>query len=140
MYLLDTNVVSELRKHATNRCDPNVLRWAASVRRNDTFISAITILEIKIGALRIARKDKAQGELLVAWVEYMLLEFKDRILAFDQHVALRAAELHVPNPAEDRDAIIAATASIHGFKIVTRNVKDFASFNIKYFNPWDYND
>ncbi len=137
MHLLDTNVVSELRKLKTGRADPQVSRWAASVPVGGFFISAITLLEIEKGVLQVARRDPAQGALLRTWMnERVIPGFAGRVLAVDDVVALRCATLHVPDPRPDRDALIAATALVHGMTVVTRNVADFVPMGVPLFDPW----
>jgi predicted nucleic acid-binding protein len=135
MFLLDTNIISELR--LPKRADLNVLAWASSQPVAAQFISAVTVLEIELGVLQKARKDTAQGDILRAWLDGQVLpQFAGRVLAFDQAVALRCARLHVPDQGAERDAIIAATALVHGMTVVTRNVKDFEATGVALLNPW----
>ncbi len=135
MFVLDTNVVSELRKP---RADANVKRWAQSIPASQFFVSAITLLEIERGALLVARKDAAQGEMLRAWIDKQILpRFETRILPVDTAVALRCARLHIPDPRSERDALIAATALVHAMSIATRDVRDFANMGVAIVNPWD---
>jgi len=135
MFVLDTNVVSELRQPA--RCNPGVLAWAAMQPIAAQFVSAITVLELELGVLQKQRKDAAQGAILRAWLDGKVWpQFADRILPLDQEVALRCARLHVPDPRAERDAIIAATALVHGMTIVTRNVADFEPTGVQVMNPW----
>ena len=135
MFVLDTNVVSELRR--PEKADPKVTAWALSVPLASIFLSAITILELELGALSIARKDTAQGLVLRAWIDDQILpRFEGRILAVDTAVAQRCAKLHVPDPRAERDALIAATALVHGMTIVTRNIDDFAPTGVAIVNPW----
>ena len=136
MFLLDTNVVSELRRPA--RADRNVLAWAHAAPVANFFISVISILEIELGARLIERKDAVQGAVLRAWIDdHILARFEGRILAIDTIVAQRCAQLHVPNPRAERDALIAATALVHGLTVVTRNVGDFEPTGVTLLNPWD---
>jgi len=136
MYLLDTNVLSELRRR--DRTDPKVAAWADSVHSSDLFLSAITILEIEAGTLLIERRDAAQGAVLRAWLEERILPaFEGRILPVDTQVARRCAGLHVPNPRAERDALIAATALVHRLTLVTRNVADFRPMGLEPINPWE---
>jgi hypothetical protein len=136
VYLLDTNVLSELRRR--DRTDQNVAAWAESVHASDMFLSAITILEIQAGTLMLLRRDRAQGAVLRKWIDGMVLPaFRGRILAVDTEVAQRCASLHVPDPRAERDALIAATALVHRFKVVTRNIADFAPMEVATINPWD---
>lgn len=135
MFVIDTNVLSALRR--PYKIPPQVARWAESVDVDDVFISAISILEIEIGVLAKARTDPKQGEMLRAWLETDVLErFADRILPVDTAVARRCAPLHIPDRRPDRDALIAATALVHGMKVVTRNVADFEATGIILVNPW----
>jgi predicted nucleic acid-binding protein len=137
MYLLDTNVVSELRKGNTGKAHRNVSAWAKSVSAPTLFVSAISILELEIGILLIERRDRLQGAILRTWMrDYVLPTFNGRILSVDTPVAQRCAALHVPTPCSERDALIAATAIIHGMTVVTRNVSDFESTGVAVINPW----
>jgi predicted nucleic acid-binding protein len=134
MFLLDTNVLSELRR--PERAHPGVVRWADGIPAAQFFISAISLLEIERGALRIARKDAAQGNVLRAWIdEQILTRFEGRLLPVDAAVALQGARLHVPDPRPERDTLIAATALVHGMTVVTRNVEDFSATGARVFNP-----
>ena len=138
MFVLDTNVVSELRKVRLDKADANVATWTESVDAADLFVSAITILELELGVLSIERKDAAQGSLLRAWLEqHVLPEFSGRTLPVDTAVAQRCARLHVPDKRGERDALIAATALVHGMTVVTRNVADFEPTGVKILNPWE---
>ncbi|HEX8814181.1 MAG TPA: type II toxin-antitoxin system VapC family toxin [Terriglobales bacterium] len=135
MYLLDTNVISELRK--ARKTDPNVKKWAEPLTSASLYISVISVLELEIGILLINRRDQRQGAILRAWMEnHVLPTFSGRILAIDTAVAERCATLHVPNPRSDRDAMIAATALVHGLTVATRNVADFERAGVGVFNPW----
>lgn len=135
-HLLDTNVVSELRKSA-RRADARVRAWVAGRVPSDLYLSTITVLEVEVGIGRIAGRDALQGERLQAWLDDELLDaFAGRILPVDVPVARRAARLHVPDPRPERDALIAATAAVHGLTVVTRNVKDFAALDVPILNPW----
>ena len=138
MFLLDTNVISELRKAGDGKADANVVAWLSSVDATTFYLSAITLMEIELGILRIERRDPAQGARLRTWMDrHILPEFTDRTLPVDTVVALRCAPLHVPNPRPERDAFIAATALAHGMTVVTRNVADFAPTGVPLLNPWD---
>lgn len=137
MFLLDTNVVSELRKAGSGRADVNVVSWASKQSVNGLFISAITVFEIEMGVLQKELRDPQQGAVLRTWLEsHVLPAFADKILPFDTSVAKRCASLHVPNPKSERDAMIAATALVHGMTLVTRNVKDFEHTGCEVVNPW----
>jgi len=133
MYLLDTNVVSELRK--TAKADSRVIGWAEQTDAQFMYISAVSILEICLGILAVQRKDEAQSDILNSWLTRQVIPaFAGRIIPVDTAIALRCAELHVPNPRSDRDALIAATALVHGLTVVTRNTKDFP--DAATLNPW----
>jgi hypothetical protein len=137
MFLLDTNVVSELRKVAEGKADAHVAAWQAGIDEIACFISVITLQELQVGMLRIARRDAAQGGRLRAWLEQRVLPaFNGRILAVDQSVVLRCAALHVPDPRPVHDALIAATALVHGLTLVTRNTTDFAPMGVALLDPW----
>ena len=137
MYLLDTNVVSELRKIRAGKADINVAHWADSVDAADLYLSAITVQEVEIGVLLAERRDPVQGAVFRAWLNHHVLPaFSDRILAVDTAVALRSARLHVPDLRPVRDGLIAATALVHGMTVVTRNVADFETTGVQTFNPW----
>ena len=138
MFVLDTNVVSELRKVRLGKADANVATWAQGVDAANLFVSAITILELELGVLLIERKDAAQGALLRAWLELQVLpEFAARTLPVDAAVAQRCARLHVPNKRGERDALIAATALVHGMTLVTHNIADFKPTGVALLNPWE---
>lgn len=138
MFLLDTNVVSELRKVRLGKADANVAAWGQSVDAADLFVSAITIMELELGVLSMERKDAQQGALLRLWLEQQVLtEFAGRTLPIDTAVAQRCARLHVPDKRGERDALIAATALVHGMTVVTRNVEDFKPTGVLITNPWE---
>lgn len=138
MYLLDTNVVSEQRKAATNRADANVISWAARVVVPMLFISSVTVLELQIGVLQIERRNASQGALLRKWLEGQVLKaFEGQILSFDTAAARRCSVLHAPNRRADRNAVIAAIALVHGMHVVTRNTADFKATGVELINPWD---
>ena len=136
MYVLDTNVISELRRPM--KANPKVLAWATATPVVQTYVSAITILEIELGALLMERKDKAHATILRTWIDTQILpSFDGRILAVDTAVAQRCARLHVTATRAERDALIAATAAVHAMTVVTRNIADFAMPGIKVLNPWE---
>ncbi|MDY7577548.1 type II toxin-antitoxin system VapC family toxin [Herbaspirillum sp. RTI4] len=137
MFLLDTNVVSELRKIRIGKADPHVAEWADSVNAADLYVSVITIQELEIGVLLLERRDAVQGAIFRSWLNtHVLPTFCNRILPVDTAVAQRSAQLHVPDPRPVRDGLIAATALVHGMTVVTRNVADFAPGGVATFNPW----
>ena len=135
MYILDTNVISELRK--AKKANPNVLKWAQPLPSATLYVSVISLLELEIGILLMERRDKEEGAILRAWMNrHVLPTFSGRILAIDTSVAQRCAALHVPNPRSDRDALIAATALVHGLSVATRSVADFEGMGVGVLNPW----
>ncbi len=137
MYLLDTNILSELRKAGSGKAHPNVLAWAKGKDAATLFISSITIMELELGILLIERKDASQGSMLRTWLQQQVLpEFTGKILSVDTAVALRCAQLHSPDKRGERDALIAATALVHGMTVVTRNVADFLPTGVATLNPW----
>lgn len=138
MYLLDTNVISELRKAGDGKADVNVVAWLSGMDAGTFYLSAVTLMEIELGILRIERRDAPQETRLRAWMNnHILPEFADRILPVDAAVALRCAALHVPDRCSERDAFIAATALVHGMTIVTRNTADFKATAVPMLNPWE---
>jgi predicted nucleic acid-binding protein len=137
MCLLDTNVASELRKARTGKADSGVFQWASGIPLEMPHLSVITVLELKMGALSLERRDHQQGRLIRRWLEDQVLPtFEGGILAVDTAVPRKCAELHVPDRRAERDAMIAATAFVHRLKVVTRNVADFDQAMIEIVNPW----
>jgi len=138
MFLLDTNVVSELRKVQSGKADRQVRKWAGGVDASDLFISVITLQELEIGVLLAERRDPRKGALLRSWLQDNVRPaFRDRILVVDGNVAVRSAKLHVPDPKPFRDGLIAATALVHGMTLVTRNSGDFEQTGVMLLNPWN---
>jgi len=138
MFLLDTNIISELRKAKSGKANKNVVAWANSVSATSLYLSVITILELETGILLIERRDSAQGAMLRSWLNtHVLPAFSERIIVVDTAVAQCCAKLHVPDPRSDRDAMIAATAMVHGMTMVTRNVDDFKLTDVEILNPWE---
>ncbi|HEY0181487.1 MAG TPA: type II toxin-antitoxin system VapC family toxin [Rhodopila sp.] len=138
MFLLDTDVVSELRKVRLGQADEHVARWADSVEVSALYLSVITVHELEIGVLRAERRDPVQGALFRVWISrHVLPAFANRVLPVDTAVAQRSARLHVAAARSLRDGLIAATALVHGMTVVTRNVDDFVSTGVSIINPWD---
>ena len=139
MYVLDTNVLSELRKIRIGKADPHVASWADHVSAGDLYLSVITCQELEIGIQLAERKDPAKAQVFRGWFNTQILPtFAGRILPIDTAVALRSASLHVPNPRPVRDTFIAATALVHGMSVVTRNVADFVGTGVSVVNPWEW--
>jgi len=137
MYLLDTNVISEIRKIRFGSANKNVAKWADDVDARELYLSVITVEELEIGVLLLERRDPKQGTVLRAWLDQQVLPaFEGRILEIDMAIVLRSAHLHVPNPKPLRDGLIAATALVHSMTVVTRNVDDFKMSGVKIFDPW----
>lgn len=135
MYLLDTNVVAELRIAKSRKADQKVLAWANRVSPGSLFLSVITVLELEVGTLLMERRDPTQGAVLRFWLNtHVFPAFRDSILSVDTAVAQRCARL----PRPDRDTLIAATALVHGMTVVTRNVDDFVPTGVNVLNPWAY--
>lgn len=138
MFLLDTNVISELRKVRARKADPNVAAWARKVPAGGLFLSVIVVQELEIGTLLAQHRDASQGAILRAWLdEHVLPAFEERILPIDTAVARRSAALHVPDPRPIRDGLIAATALVHGMTLVTRNTVDFETTEVSLLDPWN---
>ena len=137
MFLLDTNVISELRKFGDGKAHVRVAAWISDRDAASFYISALTLMELEIGILRIERRDTGQGARLRTWMDrHVLPEFRERTLPIDSAVALKCARLHVPNPRAERDALIAATAIVHGMAVVTGNVADFETTGAVVIDPW----
>ena len=137
MYLLDTNVVSELRKISSGKADIHVTKWANHVDAADLYLSVITVQELEIGVQLLELRDTAQGLIFRTWLDdYVLPSFEGRILPIDTTVAKRSAKLHIPNPRPFRDGLIAATALVHKMTVVTRNARDFEPSGVSLINPW----
>ena len=139
MYVLDTNVVSELRPRRNRVSDPHVIAWARGVPPSSLYLSVICVFELQMGILQVQRSDAAQASVLQKWLEdYVMRSFSGRILPVDIDIVLRCAALHVPNPCSYRDSLIAATALVHGMTVVTRNVAHFARTGVQTLNPWEH--
>ena len=136
MYVLDTNVISELRPGKPHQ-SPEVRAWAARQTEDQLFLSSIGLLEVEQGVLRLERRTPSQGSALRLWLDFIRRSFEGRILPFTDAAAVLCARMHVPDPQPMRDSIMAATALSYGFTIVTRNVQDFEDTGVNILNPWD---
>ena len=138
MYLLDTNIISEIRKLAKNKCDKNVADWVRSTSKDLMFANAVVMMELERGVMSIERKDTTQGKLLRHWFEMDVKPaFHGKILKIDEQTAQICAKLHIPDHAPENDAWIAASAIQHNLVLVTRNTADFARTGVKLFNPFE---
>ena len=139
MYLLDTRVIAELRKAKSGRADAGVAGWAGAIASQNMFMSVLSLLELESGVAQAMRKDRTQGAMLRAWLDDQVMKaFDGRILAVDAAVVKRRSGLHFGEPRNDRDALLAATALVHGLTLVTRNLAAFRAGKVKLFNPWGY--
>ncbi len=138
MYLLDTNVISELRKSGSHRISPAVARWFDTQPIDRLYLSAISVFELERGVLLMERRDSAQGRLLRTWLnEKVTPAFENRIVPIDAPIARRCAALHVPDPIPERDSLIAATALAYQMTVVTRDTAPFERCGVSVINPWE---
>lgn len=136
MWLLDTMVISELRKRDP---DPNVVVWLSSAPENSLFLSVITISEIQRGIALQRGKDAPFAERLQFWLDEMMRNYGDRVLPVTTEIACRWGELTARVGHDGADVVIAATALQHGLSVVTRNKRHFSQFSVPVFNPYDCN-
>lgn len=119
------------------KADPNVTAWLSAQDSRNLYISAITILELERGILSIQRRDIGQGSRLRAWMDSRVRpEFAERIISIDEAIATRCVHLHIPDRRNEADALIAATAIVHGLVVVTRNIQDFQGTGVVLVDPW----
>jgi hypothetical protein len=135
MYLLDTNVISELRKGG--RANPGVTTFFATLAPEDIYLSVVTIGEIRRGLENVrARGDREQAGRLETWLDRVVTDFSDRILDFDLECAQVWGKLMSPHPQHPIDKQIAAIALIYDLTVVTRNTDDFVSSGVRKLNPF----
>ena len=135
MYLVDTTVLSAMRRQ--DKADPQFATWVRATPPEEMYLSVLSLYEIKVGALRVARRDPMQGRDLDRWLRnFVIAAFVDRILVVSPAVSLRCAALHVPHPRPVIDSLIAATALEHQLTVVTRNVADFQPMGVGILDPW----
>jgi predicted nucleic acid-binding protein len=132
-YLLDTNVVSEIRKKKPH---PSVSRWFSSVPESELFLSVLVIGEIRQGVDRLARRDAAQAEAFESWLAQLVAVYEDRIVPITTDVAETWGRLNVPDPVPVVDGLLAATALVRDWTLVTRNTADVVSTGVRLFNPF----
>lgn len=139
MYLLDTNVISEIRKIRNGKANQGVAEWFFTTPLDELFLNDIVLLEVKQGAL-LARhnNDLIKAQMLDDWADNQLpKQFGERILPISRHICLIASTLHIPNPRDRHDALIGVTALAHNLILVSRNQKDFKNIDgLKFFNPF----
>jgi hypothetical protein len=135
MFLLDTNVVSDIRR--PKRLTPHAARWFSTVPAAQLHISTVTVFEIQHGIIALGRRDAERASHLQQWLEASVLTaFDGRIVPLDTSAALRSAELHRGRTRIDADRLIAAVALVHGMTLVTRNTRDFAGMGVKVLDPF----
>lgn len=135
MFLLDTNVISEVRRGG--RCNAHVAAWFASVRDADLFISVVVTGEIRKGVERLRRRDLRQAEALERWLEEIMLSYADRVLPIDARVADAWGRLGAARPVPVIDGLLAATARVHDMTLVTRNASDVDDLGAAVLNPFE---
>lgn len=134
-YLVDTNVISELRKGA--RCDPSVTEWFAALRSDEIFLSVLNVGELRRGIELIRRRDPTSAQALEGWLEGLVRDHGDRIIPIDREVASEWGRLNVPDPLPVIDSLLAATAKVHGLTLATRNTRDIERTGVKCVNPFE---
>lgn len=133
-FLVDTNVISEIRKR--ERAHPNVIRWVAQAPAEEIGTSVLVLAEIRRGIELKRRHDAEQARALDRWFSQMRARLADRVAPIDESVAEAWAVLKLPNPLPLIDGLLAATAKVHGLTLVTRNVSDFAGAGVSMLDPF----
>lgn len=134
-YLIDTNVLSELRKG--RRCNARGAAWFAQVADHDIFLSVLVIGEIRRGVERIRRRDPQAAAALESWLSRVITNHSDRLLPIDREIAEEWGRMNAARPLSAIDSLLAATAKIHGLTLVTRNIADIATTGVAYLNPFE---
>lgn len=134
-FLLDTNVVSELRKR--ERCAPKVDAWVRTIPQEQIFISVLVIGELKQGVLLKRRNDPESAAVLERWFTSLIDLYAQRILPVTIQIAQEWGKLSAVRPIPPEDGLMAATASVHGLTLVTRNVRNVAGLGVDLLNPWN---
>lgn len=137
-YLLDTNVLSEIRKGS--RADENVMRWWSRVEAADLYISVLCLGEIRYGIELKRRKDSMQSAILERWLKTTVIQFGSRVLPISNGIAEEWGRLCLDERLPDADGLMAATALVHGLTMVTRNTKDFRRSGVSILNPWNFSE
>lgn len=132
-FLLDTNIVSETRKA---RPDRRVIQWFESVRHADFYLSTLVIGELRQGVARLERRDRAQAQVLDAWLEKLVDQYADRIIPVTMDIAEEWGRLNGGDWFPVVDGLLAATAKVRGWTFVTRNTADVARTGVKLCNPF----
>jgi predicted nucleic acid-binding protein len=133
-YLLDTNMLSEWRKFSP---DPGVEAWFNRIHLDDVFLSVVTVGEIRRGITKLYRRnDHRQAQLLESWLTTVRDRFIDRVVPVTVDIAEEWGRIDAANPLQVPDALIAATAQVHDWTLVTRNVKDFEHTGVRVLNPF----
>lgn len=135
MYLIDTNIISEVRKG--RRCDPNVAAWYRGIREDEIFLSVLVVGEIRQGIERLRSRNPRQANALEGWLEELLQSFGDRILPVDEKVAQHWGRHNASRIFPVIDSLLAATAEAHGLTLATRNVKDIEGSGVRCLNPFE---
>ncbi len=135
MYLIDTNIISEVRKG--RRCDPNVAAWYQTVRDDELFLSALVAGEIRQGIERLRPRNPRQAKALESWLDEVLDSFGERVLPVDERIAQIWGRLSARASLPVVDSLLAATAQAHGLTLVTRNVKDVERSGVHCLNPFE---
>lgn len=134
-YLIDTNVISELRKG--KRADPAVVSWFEGLADDEVFLSALTLGEIRRGIESIRRRDSAAARALESWLGRIAEAHRDRIVPVDRAIAEEWGRMNAPDPLSVVDGLLAATAKVAGLTLATRNTDDIARSGVSFFNPFD---